>query len=388
MIAAIAFGALGFVVVVASWSRFGSGRSQRRSVQEHQRALDVLGEVAKRRDGIAPVHAPSAQEIGRAHVHPTENAIPRFRGVDPGVGGHQPPARLVLRSGPTPLKLPIFEDATKRARAENSPGDEVHVDTNLPPANPGNQTAELDHVVRFEAVDSVEEVAAPTVPGSSHDGAPPAFNGPLEELEFGDEPQETLGSHRPRLAARPRLPRSATGRNPFILRRVASVAAIVIVLAAVGVGSWQLASSKSGPPRAAAQPPPQSHRSHHATKVGSNSKSSSGSSPSLVHDEIVPTSTSPTIVTYPLSESTFTITFTASEPCWIGILPSQHGGYLWMTTLGAGTTTTYHASAPVYVRIGAPQYVILKVDGVRLALPPKMIQPYDVTFTIGSSVSA
>lgn len=248
MIAAIAFGALGFVVVVASWSRFGSGRSQRRSVQEHQRALDVLGEVAKRRDGIAPVHAPSAQEIGRAHVHPTENAIPRFRGVDPGVGGHQPPARLVLRSGPTPLKLPIFEDATKRARAENSPGDEVHVDTNLPPANPGNQTAELDHVVRFEAVDSVEEVAAPTVPGSSRDGAPPAFNGPLEELEFGDEPQETLGSHRPRLAARPRLPRSATGRNPFILRRVASVAAIVIVLAAVGVGSWQLASSKSGPP--------------------------------------------------------------------------------------------------------------------------------------------
>ena len=59
-----------------------------------------------------------------------------------------------------------------------------------------------------------------------------------------------------------------------------------------------------------------------------------------------------------------------------------------MTTLGAGTTTTYHASAPVYVRIGAPQYVILKVDGVRLALPPKMIQPYDVTFTIGSAVSA
>ncbi len=93
-------------------------------------------------------------------------------------------------------------------------------------------------------------------------------------------------------------------------------------------------------------------------------------------------------MTFPLSETSFTITFSATAPCWIGILPRPHGTYLWMTTVEAGTTTTYHASAPVYVRIGAPQYVRVKVNGVRLALPPKMIQPYDVTFTVGSSISA
>ncbi len=381
MIAAIVVGAFGFVIVVTGLSRFGSRRSQRRSVEEHQRALDVLGEVAKRRDGIAPVHAPSPQEIGRAHVHPTENAIPRFRRADQDVGGQQPAARLVLRSGPTPLKLPIFEGPTKRVQGESLQGDEVHVrSANLPA-----ETVGLDHVVRFEAVEDVESPADSTVAGSSHDEGPPAFSGPPEENEFGEGRQENVSSHPPRLAAFRGIPRSATGRNPFILRRVASVAAIAIVLAAVGVGSWQLASSKPSTPRVTAQPPAKSHRAHHATN--STSKSSSGSS-SLVHDEIAPTSTSPTIVTFPLSESTFTITFSASEPCWIGILPSQHGAYLWMTTVGAGTTTTYHASAPVYVRIGAPQYLVLKVDGVRLALPPKMIQPYDVTFTIGSAVSA
>ena len=204
MIAAIVVGAFGFVIVVTGLSRFGSRRSQRRSVEEHQRALDVLGEVAKRRDGIAPVHAPSPQEIGRAHVHPTENAIPRFRRVDQDVGGHQPAARLVLRSGPTPLKLPIFEDATKRVRAENSPGDEVHVGTNLPPAT----RTPLGSTTWSDLKPSRRGIArgARPLPGSSHDEGPPAFSGPLEEHEFGDEPQEDPRFAPPRLAARRDFP--------------------------------------------------------------------------------------------------------------------------------------------------------------------------------------
>ena len=375
--------------VVVAWSRFGWGRSQRRSVEEHQRALDVLGEVAKRRDGIAPVHTPSPQEIGRAHVHQTENAVPRFRGTDPGAGAPaHSPVRLVLGSGSTPVKLPIFDDASARAQAERLQGDRIDGATAPSvPALTESGAVGSRHLVRFDALGAAGASEISPLPPASDDDALLGIEAPsAHEGEDIGGTRSLEGSRSSRLLGPPKALRAASGGNPFFVRRVASVAAIIIVLAAVGVGSWQLSSGKS-PPRAAAPPQSTPHGSHKASSSHHGSHAHQGSSPSVVH-EISPTSTSPSIVTFPLSASSFTITFSATAPCWIGILPSQHGAYLWMTTLEAGTTTTYHASAPVYVRIGAPQWVIVKVDGVRLALPPKMIQPYDVTFTVGSSISA
>lgn len=353
MIAAISFGVLGLVFLAAAWTRFGSGRSQRRSVREHQRALDVLGEVAKRQDGIAPIHAPSPQEIGRPHVHPTEDTTPRFRNLNAEIPlGRRPTARLVLRSGPKALKLPIFDDSARSVEPERPPAD----------------------VRGFDS-----DTSTSAVKGDAPQGAGGLFE--ADEIARVGPAQNPAGGRPTRPLTPPRTLRGASGGNPFVLRRIASVAAILIVLAAVGVGSWQLASSKPSPSHAAAPPPSTPHRSHHA------SKPHHGSSSTVVH-EITPTSTSQNIVTFPLSASSFTITFSSTAPCWIGILPSERGPYIWMTTVEAGTTTTYHANAPVYVRIGAPQYVVVKVDGVRLALPPKKIQPYDVTFTVGSSISA
>ena len=188
MIAAVAFGALGFVFVVVAWSRFGSGRSQRRSVEEHQRALDVLGEVAKRRDGIAPVHAPSAQEIGRAHVHPDGErgtAVPRDR---PGAGA--------TRTSPRSARAGFRADAssncrssktrTKRARAERLQGDEVDGATRTVGscAHRESGAVGLDHVVRFDALGSCGRLLSrrPFPPASDDDAllgfeAPSAHEG-------------------------------------------------------------------------------------------------------------------------------------------------------------------------------------------------------------------
>jgi Domain of unknown function (DUF4115) len=370
VIAAISLGVLGVVFVVAAWSRFGRGLSQRRSVEEHQHALDVLGEVAKRRDGIAPVRAPSPQEIGRAHVQPTEEAEPRYRRREAEIPpGSRPPARLVLRSSPKPLKLPIFDDVARR-REDERPLTEVSLETGVPTFAP------VEHLVPDDLAHFDDSNAMA--------GAPPAGDRLLRVDESADEVLRGPGGAHPSTSLAPPKPlRSASQGNPFILRRIAAVAAILIVLAAVGVGSWQLASSGSPGGGAAASPPAKPHGSHHA----SHQHTGSSRSPTVVH-EIVPTSTTQNIVTFPLSASSFTITFSSTAPCWIGILPSQHGQYVWMTTVEAGTMTTYHASAPVYVRIGAPQYLVVRVNGVRLALPPKKIQPYDVTFTVGSSISA
>ncbi|MGB9111989.1 MAG: hypothetical protein WCF24_04595, partial [Acidimicrobiales bacterium] len=314
MIAGVAFGALGFVVLVATWSRFGPGRSQRRSVEEHQRALDVLGEVAKRRDGIAQVHTPSPEEIGRAHVHQTENAVPRFRvpGRETGLGSRSR-VRVVAPSGPKPVKLPLFDDAPAQGERERPSGEDHRRGLESPsPSVADDDTAGIDHLVRFDAFGDAD------VPKSSPFSHPFEDQAPLETEAPSTNDEDVVGGSKkpggPRptgLLATPRALRAAYAGNPFLLRRVASVAAIAIVLAAVGVGSWQLSSGRRP---SALSPNSTRHSSHHA----SGSHHSHRGSSSTVSHEISPTSTSPGIVTFPLSASSFTITFSATAPCWIG----------------------------------------------------------------------
>jgi hypothetical protein len=57
-----------------------------------------------------------------------------------------------------------------------------------------------------------------------------------------------------------------------------------------------------------------------------------------------------------------------------------------MKTLGAGETSTYSASGPVVVRLGAPGYLTLSLNGTPVELPHTS-QPYDVAFAISSNAS-
>ena len=52
-----------------------------------------------------------------------------------------------------------------------------------------------------------------------------------------------------------------------------------------------------------------------------------------------------------------------------------------MTTLSAGGKTSYKASGSIAVRLGAPPYVKVKLNGVNVELPVKNVQPYDITFS-------
>ncbi|HLX77238.1 MAG TPA: DUF4115 domain-containing protein [Acidimicrobiales bacterium] len=164
-------------------------------------------------------------------------------------------------------------------------------------------------------------------------------------------------------------------------RKGASIAAAIVALAAIGVGTWQITSSSSPSPRALKQS---------TVTQPTNPNSSIPHSPTgrVTNHEITPVSQSGNLITYPLTSQSFTIKFISSGACWIGVRQGLNGTYLWMTTLGAGGTATYQASGPVYVRIGAPKYARVQINGVALALPPHVVTPYDITFSIGGSVSA
>ena len=59
-----------------------------------------------------------------------------------------------------------------------------------------------------------------------------------------------------------------------------------------------------------------------------------------------------------------------------------------MSTIPAGSTATFQATGPVVVRLGAPPYVSVQLDGIAVSLPSNNVQPYDLTFTPTSSTSA
>ncbi len=333
MIAGIAIGAFVLVAGFAAWSRFASHRAERRSVTTHQRALDVLGTASRRWEGIAPVHAPRPEEVARAHVH-TLGDPPSARRLGDGepVSTRRSGVRLVPSSGSRSVKLPFFVD--EGVVASDSPGepdagerDGETVGAQDGTARPSGRAVPYDH----EALSPISEMATRT--------------------------------------SRPRRHRYHGGRPA---RRATSAAASAVALAAIGVATWQLASG-GAPTHHATTPPATTGKSKGGTHTGSGGQTGG--------QGLVPTSVSPSVVAYAVTGRAYTITFSASGPCWLGVQQGVNGKYLWMTTLLAGQTSSYKANGPVAVRLGAPPYVKVQVNGVNVELPPTNVQPYDITFS-------
>ena len=325
LIAGIAIGAFILVGSFAVWSRLGSHRAERRSVTTHQHALDVLGTASRRWEGVAPVHFPKADEVARAHVQPMGAPSARQRADDAPVPTHRPAVRLVPPSGATPLKLPISIDggvAGPRARDGLVSGESGGDFADRPPDEiPGRQGATL-----FD-----------------HEALEPA----------GAARKSSRNRHRYR------------GGRPA--RRAASAAAAAVAVAAIGVASWQLMSG--GTP------------GRHARAATSKTKSKTHAGAGGHSERLVPTSASSSVVAYLTPSRTYTINFSASGPCWLGVQQGVNGRYLWMATLTAGQEASYKASGPVAVRLGAPANIKVEVDAVSVELPAKNVQPYDITFS-------
>ena len=95
-------------------------------------------------------------------------------------------------------------------------------------------------------------------------------------------------------------------------------------------------------------------------------------------------------MTYAAPVGPYTVTFAAvGGTCWLGAQQQvATTAYLQMWTLSSGQQASYHANGPLVVKIGAPHYVKMAVDGIPVVLPPGNVQPYDVSFTAGSGTPA
>src|SRR5579875_2034177 len=111
----IALVLVALVVVVGAFalaSRFVGWRSEQRSVDSYERALDVLGGMSRRSEASAPVHLPSDEEVARPHVRPAEERD-RFRPARSAL--RDVPAARVRLEPPVPPRtsergLPVFGD--------------------------------------------------------------------------------------------------------------------------------------------------------------------------------------------------------------------------------------------------------------------------------------
>src|SRR5258708_508243 len=108
MVAVAVLGIVVLVAIVFFWLRSAVARSERRSVMRYEATLGVLGQVSRRSDAVAPIHAPSPDSIARPHVGPQEGVdgeAPGAPSLPPRIR-LDPPTVVVSQSG----VLPLFGD--------------------------------------------------------------------------------------------------------------------------------------------------------------------------------------------------------------------------------------------------------------------------------------
>jgi cytoskeletal protein RodZ len=121
----------------------------------------------------------------------------------------------------------------------------------------------------------------------------------------------------------------------------------------------------------------------HASKRGGKPKAT----PTTPTTQIVAASTTPGGATYPVSANSYSVTVTASGPCWVLARTLPSGSTLWTGTLEAGAVKSVQATGAIAVELGASSGS-LTVDNVPVALPTPLHTPFEATFepvTAGAS---
>ncbi|MCU1491884.1 MAG: hypothetical protein JWM85_3289 [Acidimicrobiaceae bacterium] len=368
---------LGAALAIAL-ARFAGAKAERRSVASYEHALDVLGDVAKRSDAVAPVHAPRDDELGRPHVGPASiklsQPMQRPRLAPETVSPPRAPLQPIEPPRPPRGPLPIFGDADLLGDAEASKG-------------PGSRRSPLSRTRRPEPqpepdVTAPIALSEPVVSFDAIDGEEFGETKLNEPVVAADFPVDSItdDSARPGRAHRRPGERRPAGQDRSV-RRAATGAAAAMALGALAVGGWQLARGHAPSSPLAAQGP-------------KNVAGGSASPPPVqTPTALEPTSVTKSLVTYSAPGQAFTVTFTAQTPCWVGAQKTQNasGPWDWMAEPGMSNgpvTATYHATGPVVIRLGAPKAVQVTVNGLPVALPAGNVQPYDIAFVGSGSIAA
>jgi hypothetical protein len=193
--------------------------------------------------------------------------------------------------------------------------------------------------------------------------SPSVVLGSPGRVTFDDLPPPSGEAPAPRRSLRLARP-PATAR----VRRAVALVAAVVVVAAAGVGVWQLVGDHS--PSSNAAPPVTTLAPTRTTTTTTTT------APSV----LTPRQTTASLVTYVVSGQRATFRFTATGACWIGVQHSSAAPYLWMDTLQPGGAATFASTLPLVVFVGAPGNLKVEVNGVPLALPAANQTPYHLEF--------
>lgn len=237
-----------------------------------------------------------------------------------------------------------------------------------------------------DADPSVRPITTDAGRASERPAVPPA------RLLFDDaSPVETLGAapgagvplHRERRSERQAL--ASMNHRP----RQGGVVFVVVVLVILAGALAYLGTRHSGHTAAlatgssatsATRPPA---RGHGSTSRGNKKKQTKHtkhpSAPPTPPTRLVATTATTTTATYSVITSPFTVTVTASQPCWVEAIELPGGATLWTGTLAAGGSQSIPASGLTTVELGAPGASVT-VNGVPVIFPTSSHTPFTATF--------
>jgi hypothetical protein len=381
------------VATIAICRRLIGFRSDEHAMESYEHALDVLGDASRRNDSQR-VRIIPPEEVAKAHIRSTDgdaDLVPR-----PGAAADVPPPRIRLEPpvlpGVTPgeplaFGTPRFgTPAVPYSIAGASASTSAPMGARAGGDAPADGEAAAGATVRGAARDGATETEP--APGTASVGGGGGGDAGGQGDGSGSGPSRRRpGSPSPvRSGPRARASRSRAVVDPAHERRVRRAATggmAVVAAAAVAVAALQLAG---GPAKGnAAKGGTSSHGSGPlVTELGGSTTTTSPvvtTTTTSVPSSIIPEDSSATDVAYRAPATTYTVTFQASGPCWVGVQQTAGGPWVWEETIEAGAAQTYSASGSVIVRLGAPPKIKVSVDGITLQLPPSNVQPYDLTFT-------
>jgi hypothetical protein len=366
---ALVVGGLVLLVVLAFiWSRIMSARSDRRSMESYGHALGVLGDVARRTERSASVRILPREDAGRTHVR-TEVHEGDFPTAVSPTGEHE-----VLKPGRPKFRV---EPHTPGPVSDTPPT------TSIPAAL--SELSFGDHAVAWQPEhhggDQLTEPADITmaVPVVSRAESPETDVAEADALRRGDWTNDPEAADEVRRRSTPfRSISDDEMRRQALHRRIGTGAAAAVAVIALVVAGLQLTR---GPAKSGAT----GQRSNHHPKVHhhTNRPPPSTAPTTTVPKQLMPTSSSPSLVSFNVPPGSYRLTFTdpGAADSWLGVKQSaQSGIWLWVSTLTPGATQTYTASGPVVVDLGAPKFVSLTVNGIPARLPGYSL-PYLVSFT-------
>ena len=385
MVALIAIGGPVALALLFWWMSAATDRRTARSMQRYGSALGVLGDVSRRTEAGAPVRIPSPDEIAQPHIDFDPDLDPVTQAEEVTTArteerATEPLARLELTvqddsaPGEVPV-MPLFDDLPSVPNARDLT--ESGMDPNATAAALGRMVARS----RFNREYGVTPGGRPTT-GTE---ARVHLSAPMVPLRFGSDDVDQIDDVTTAVPAVDLL--RTDGRRglrrrdlrvgpPSGSRRRRQLVAAGVVVLLIAVALVVTLDQQPSPTPVATKPGVTTTTTHQGGGVTNTTTTTT--TPTVLN----PISTTNLLVTYVVPKSTYTLVFSATAACWLGAQRRANGQYLWMDTIQAGQSTSYSASGPRLIRLGAPRAVSITFDGIPVALPSGNVQSYAIKLEV------